>query len=58
MKNKLTTCMRKREKVISNQVHLITTFRQRMYETQRSMDQYIVTVEKYCELQMKIGLVH
>ena len=43
--------MRKREKVISNQVHLITTFRQGMYEAQRSMDQYVATIEKYCELK-------
>ena len=43
--------MHKREEVISNQVNLITTFRQGIYEVQRSMDQYIATIEKYRELK-------
>ena len=40
-----------KQMVISNQIHLINTFRHKMYETQRSTDQYVTNIEAYCELK-------
>ena len=40
-----------RQLVISNQVHLINTFRHEMYTAERSTNQYIANIEKYCELK-------
>lgn len=40
-----------RQMVISHQIQLINTFRHKMYETQRSTDQYVANIEVYCELK-------
>ena len=40
-----------KQMVISNQVHLINTFRHDIYKAQRSADQYVASIEKYCELK-------
>ena len=45
--------MKEREMVISNQVHLIKRFKVGMDEAQKSMDQYIISIEKYCDLKAK-----
>ena len=40
-----------KQKIIRNQIQLINTFRYKIYETQRSTDQYVASIEKYCELK-------
>ena len=40
-----------KQMVISNQIYLINTFRHKIYETQRSTDQYVTNIEAYCELK-------
>ena len=37
--------------VITKQANLISSFRKNMHEAQRSADQYVASIEKYCELK-------
>ena len=37
--------------VITKQANLISSFRKNMHEIQRSADQYVASIEKYCELK-------
>ena len=40
-----------RQMIIRNQVQLINTFKYEIFEVQRSMNQYVASIEKYCELK-------
>lgn len=40
-----------KQMVITNQIHLISTFRHEINEAQRSTNQYVANIEKYCELK-------
>ena len=44
-------CFYDKEMVITKQTNLISNFRNGMHEAQRSADQYVASIEKYCELK-------